>query len=332
MTLRRRTFNGLLLTAAGSSLVPTVLARSSDITRFYDSADATAMADAVRKRDILPSELLEEAIRRAEQAEAAYNILTMEHFDLAREQLTATTPSGPFGGVPFLLKDMGIKLEGTITTNGSRLLADNVAKSTSELVKRYQRAGVVIFGKTNVPEFGAALTTENLFTGDCLNPWNPAYSAGGSSGGTAAAIAARVLPMAHGTDGGGSIRAPANHCGVFGFKPTRGLTPDPGGAGMSVGHVLTRSVRDSAAMMDATAGYVPGAPYGAGLAADGHLAATRVDPRPLRIALNLSAPEVDIHPDCRAAVLATAKLLQELGHTVEEAAPNLDFELSLIHI
>jgi Asp-tRNA(Asn)/Glu-tRNA(Gln) amidotransferase A subunit family amidase len=324
--LRRRTFNGLLLAAVGSAIAPGLTAGNNDISRFYDSADATAMAQAIRKGDILASELLEEAIRRAERAEAAFNILTMEHYELARQQLAAGTPGGPFGGVPFLLKDMGITLKDTITTNGSRMLATKVASKTAELVKRYQRAGVVIFGKTNVPEYGLALTTENLFTGDCLNPWNRQYSTGGSSGGSAAAVAAGVLPMAHATDGGGSIRAPANHCGVFGFKPTRGLTPDPSGAGMSVGHVVSRSVRDSAAMMDASAGYVPGAPYGVGLAANGHLAATQQEPGKLRIALNLTVPDVDIHPDCRAAVLATAKLLEGLGHSVEEAAPDLNYD------
>ena len=325
--MRRRTFNGLLLATVGSAIAPAVAARNSDISSFYENADATAMAEAVGKGDIKASELLEEAIRRAQRAEAAFNILTMEHYELARQQLAASTPTGPFAGVPFLLKDLGVMLKGTITTNGSRMLAGNVASNTTEIVQRFQRAGIVIFGKTNIPEYGLALTTENPFTGDCLNPWNTAYSTGGSSGGSAAAVAAGVLPIAHATDGGGSIRAPANHCGVFGFKPTRGLTPDPSGAGMSVGHVVTRSVRDSAAMLDAIAGYVPGAPYGAGLVADGHLAASQQKPRKLRIALNLTVPDVEIDPDCRAAVLATAKLLSELGHIVEEAAPQLDYDL-----
>ena len=138
----------------------------------------------------------------------------------------------------------------------------------------------MIFGKTNTPEYGMALTTENLFSGDTLNSWNPEYSTGGSDGGSAAAIAAGILPMAHGTDGGGSIRVPANHCGVFGFKPSRGLTPGVNGSGMSVGHVLSRSVRDSAAMMDASAGYEAGAPYGAGLAAQFERAAPWSQRRP----------------------------------------------------
>ena len=326
MEMDRRDFNKLLGVGAASTLLPNIAMAQSDISTFYDSADAMDLAAAVRKGDILPAELLEEAIRRAQIAERALNILTMDHYYLARQQVLDGIPDGPFSGVPFLLKDMGVTLKGTITTNGSRLLANNVARHTAELVKRQQRAGLVIFGKTNVPEFGAALTTENLFTGDCLNPWNNAYSTGGSSGGSAAAVVSGVIPMAHGTDGGGSIRVPANHCGVFGFKPSRGLTPDPSGTGMSVGHVVTRSVRDSATMMDATAGYVPVAPYGIGLAAEGHFAATQREPRKLRIALNLTVPEVEIHPDCRAAVLATAKLLEKLGHSVEETAPTLDYQ------
>jgi amidase len=192
MELDRRDFNKLLGVGAASTLLPNIAMAESDIATFYDSADAMDLATAVRKGDILPAELLEEAIRRAQIAERALNILTMDHYDLARQQVRDGILDGPFSGVPFLLKDMGVTLKGTITTNGSRLLANNVASRTAELVERQQRAGLVIFGKTNVPEFGAALTTENLFTGDCLNPWNTAYSTGGSSGGSSAG---RISPL-----------------------------------------------------------------------------------------------------------------------------------------
>ena len=250
--LNRRELNKLLLVSAGAALSPGLWAKTSDIASFYANADAMAMAAAVKRGDISALELLDEAIARVERVNPVINAITLKHYELARQQIKAGLPPGPLSGVPFLLKDLGVTLAGTITTQGSRLHANDVAKRSSTLVQRQLQTGLVIFGKTNTPEYGLALTTENLFSGDTLNPWNREYSTGGSSGGAAAAVAAGILPLAHGTDGGGSIRVPANHCGVFGFKPSRGLTPGVNGSGMSIGHALSRSVRDSATLLDAT--------------------------------------------------------------------------------
>jgi Asp-tRNA(Asn)/Glu-tRNA(Gln) amidotransferase A subunit family amidase len=327
MSYTRREFNRMSLLAAGASLASaTGLAQQSNVTDLYNNADATALAEYVRKGEVSALELLEEAIRRTELVNPVINAVSQKHYELARDAIVAGLPQGPFTGVPFLLKDLKVSLAGTVTSNGSRLHGNNVAKKTSLLVQRYQQAGLVIYGKTNTPEYGAALTTENLFLGDCLNPWNTQYSTGGSSGGSAAAVAANILPMAHATDGGGSIRVPADHCGVFGFKPTRGVTPGASGSAMSVSHVVARSVRDSAAMLDATAGYEPGAPYGLMCEPGGYLAATRRETGKLRVALNLTAPAVAIDPDCKAAVLQTARLLEQMGHHVEEATPALDYK------
>lgn len=316
--------------ALGASLATTAHVAAAttrnNISDLYDNADALKLAELLRQKQVSAQELLDEAIRRVELINPKINAVTMQHYDLARQAIQQGLPEGPFSGVPFLLKDLGTKLAGTVTSSGSRLLRNNKATANSTLVNRYQQAGLVIFGKTNTPEYGLALTTENHFYGDCFNPWNPAHSTGGSSGGAAAAVAAGILPVAHGTDGGGSIRVPAAHCGVFGFKPSRGVTPGVMGAGMSIGHVLSRSVRDSAAMLDATGGYEPGAPYGVHSAAGGYLAATQQEPGPLRIALNLQNPQVEIHPGCVKAVTDTAKRLEDLGHHVEEATPPLDFD------
>ena len=333
MTYSRRQFSKMALLAAGATAAGGIGLASGasrrggvQLAALYSNSDATALAEHVARGEVSAMELLDEAIRRVELVNPAINAISQKHYDLARAAIDKGLPKGPFTGVPFLLKDLGVSLAGTVTSHGSRLHANDVAAKTSLLVQRYQQAGLVIFGKTNTPEYGLALTTENLFLGDCLNPWNPRYSTGGSSGGSAAAVAASILPVAHATDGGGSIRVPANHCGVFGFKPTRGVTPGVSGPGMSIGHVVARSVRDSAAMLDATAGYEPGAPYGLFSEPGAYLAATRREPGSLRVALNLSVPAMDIDADCRAAVLKTAKLLEQMGHTVEEAAPPLDYD------
>ena len=282
MPLKRRDFNRLSLMAMGAALTGTAKAATTDIASLYEDADAMGLAEQVRLGRVSAKELLDEAIRRTELVNPRINAVTMQHYELARKAIDKGLPAGPFSGVPFLLKDLGVTLAGTVTTNGSRLHRDQLAKSTSLLVQRYQQAGLVIFGKTNTPEYGMALTTENLFLGDCLNPWNPAHSTGGSSGGAAAAVAAGIIPVAHATDGGGSIRVPANHCGVFGFKPTRGMTPGASGSAMSIGHVVSRSVRDSAAMLDASAGYEPGAPFGLLPRRGSFLEAVTQSPGPLK--------------------------------------------------
>ena len=318
--------------AAGAALTKASAgtAAASGLGDLYDRSDATDLAALVQRRAVSPKELLEEAIRRTELVNDRLNCVTLKHYELA-EAATNNVPGGSLGGVPFLVKDLGIALAGTPTTGGSRALFGINAPGDSTMAARYKQAGLVIFGKTNVPEFGMAFTTEPTAYGACRNPWNLQHTTGGSSGGSAAAVAAGIVPIAHGTDGGGSIRVPAAACGVFGFKPTRLLTPrGPGSAlgpsAMSVGHVLSRTVRDSALLLDLTAGYEPGAPFAAPRAHGSFAAATRRDPGTMKIALNLTEPDVTLDPECRGAVIDAARRLEALGHVVEEAAPEVDFD------
>jgi amidase len=325
-TVYRREFLGLALGSAVSCGAKGQGAAFEGIaTADYDRADAMALAQWVARGDASPAEILQEAIKRLRNVNPQLNLLSQDHLELALTASQRKLPQGPFTGVPFLLKDLGIQMKGTITSAGSALHANTVATADSEIVHRFKNAGLVIFGKTNTPEFGLALTTEGRFLGDCHNPWSLNHSTGGSSGGAAAAVAAGVVPMAHATDGGGSIRVPATFCGLLGLKPTRGLTPGSRGSGMSVGHVVTRSVRDSALMLEALAGYQPGAPYGLGLPHTGFFNAITHDPPPLKIAIDLSEPEVKIDPEVTEAVLKAAQLLESLGHSVEEAAPGINY-------
>ena len=324
---RRRQFLGFAFAAAISRRVQGQGAAVDGVNQTdYDVADATTLAQWVARGDASPPELLAEAVKRLRIVNPRLNLFSQDHIELALAASRADLPQGPFTGVPFLLKDLGSQLQGTVTSSGSALHATARAKQDSEIVLRFKNAGLVIFGKTNTPEFGLALTTEGKHLGDCLNPWNLNHSTGGSSGGSAAAVAAGVIPMAHATDGGGSIRVPATFCGLLGLKPTRGLTPGSRGSGMSVAHVVTRSVRDSALMLEALAGYESGAPYGLGLPSTGFYSATTRNPPPLKIAINLNEPQVNVDPEVREAVLSSAKLLEALGHSVEEAAPGINYE------
>ncbi|HEY8081557.1 MAG TPA: amidase family protein, partial [Acidimicrobiales bacterium] len=219
--------------------------------------DATALAQLVAKGEVSPKELVDDAIARIERLNPTLNAVIFELFDLAREQAAGELPDGPFRGVPFLLKDFIAELEGTPFAEGTTFTGDYRSTVTQELTRRYQRAGFVICGKTNAPEFAILPTTEPRRFGPSRNPWDTTRTTGGSSGGTAAAVAAGMVPVAHGNDGGGSIRIPASCCGLVGVKPTRGrvsLAPNFGDmfAGLVCEHVLTRSVRDSAAVLDAT--------------------------------------------------------------------------------
>jgi len=251
-------------------------------------------------------------------------------YDLAREKARGDLPAGPFRGVPFLLKDLMVDYAGVPTNRGSRFHHGFVPDHDTEMVKRYKAAGLIAIGKTNVPEYGLVPYTEPELFGPANNPWDLSRNTGGSSGGSAAAVATRIVPIAHGNDGGGSIRIPASCCGVFGLKPTRGrnpIGPDIGESwyGLSCDHVLTRSVRDSAAMLDATAGPDIGAPYYAAPPARPFLDEVGADPGRLRIAFT-TAPLLPgtMDPVCIAGVEATAKLCQDLGHDVVEATPQID--------
>jgi amidase len=292
--------------------------------------DATAQAELVRRGEVQPVELVEAAIERAELLNPKVNAIITPLYERARDAATGRLPDGPFRGVPFLLKDLLAAYAGVRMTGGSRFLQNFVPERDSELVIRLKRAGLVILGKTNTPEFGILPTTEPLFFGPTRNPWKLDRSPGGSSGGSAAAVAAGIVPIAHANDGGGSIRIPASCCGLFGLKPTRArnpLGPEVGDimGGLVVEHAVTRSVRDSAALLDATAGPDVGDPYWAPPQARPYVEEVRTDPGRLRIAYSTKAPNgAKIHPDCINAVLGVAKLCAELGHEVAEAAPEIN--------
>jgi amidase len=292
--------------------------------------DALGQAELVRRGEVEPVELLDRAIERLERVNGALNAVVTRMYEQAREAAAGELPDGPFRGVPFLLKDLFTAYAGARLTNGARVCEALVPRYDSELVLRYKRAGLVIFGKTNTPEFGIPPTTENRLFGATRNPWNPARSPGGSSGGAAVVVAARVVPMAHGGDGGGSIRIPASACGVFGLKPTRGrnpLGPDVGDllSGLVCEHALTLTVRDSAALLDATAGPDSGDPYWAPPPAGRFLDEVGRDPGRLRIGFTTAAPTgVAVDRDCIAAVQEAARLCASLGHEVSEATPAID--------
>ncbi len=295
--------------------------------------DATAQADLVRRGEAQPIELLEAAIARAEQLNPALNAIVTPLYEQARKAARGSLPEGPFRGVPFLLKDLLAAYAGVRMTSGSAFLRDYVPDHDSELVARFRRAGLVVFGKTNTPEFGILPTTEPQLFGPCHNPWNTGRSTGGSSGGSAAAVAAGIVPMAHANDGGGSIRIPASCCGVFGMKPTRArnsLGPDVGDimGGLVVEHAVTRTVRDSAALLDAVCGPGVGDPYQAPPRTRPFIEEVGVDPGQLRIAFTTTPPTgVKIDEECVRAVHEAAKLCEGLGHVVEEAAPEINGEL-----
>ena len=299
----------------------------------YKAHDALGLAALVRSAQVGVAELLDTAIAQIEVLNPPLNAVIRTRYDAARREAQQVDSAAPFAGVPFLVKDIVANIAGEPTGCGNRLCASIDMPRDSELVRRYRAAGLVMLGRTNTPEFGLTPYTEPQAFGVTRNPWSSSHSPGGSSGGSAAAVAARMLPMASASDGGGSIRIPASCCGLFGFKPSRGLTPtgpDFGEfwSGFAIEHVLSRSVRDSAAMLDATAGIDAGAPYAAPGKARPYLDEVTAAPRPLRIAYS-SAPLLgghDVHADCVAAVAAGARLLEGLGHRVEEAAPPVDRE------
>lgn len=294
----------------------------------YRSHDGLSLASLVRRGEISAPEVLELAIARAEAVNPSINCIVERLYDRARKTAKGPLPDGPFAGVPFLLKDLGMALEGTVTTQGSRFYRDWVADYTSTIVERYEQAGLVIMGKSASPEFGGTATTESILFGDTANPWNLAHSAGGSSGGSSAAVAAGILPLANATDGGGSIRIPASCCGLFGLKTSRGRTPHGPkilSSDMSVAHAVTRSVRDSAALLDATMGPEPGQTLIAPAPAGAYLNAVQRDPAALRIGL-ITTPVTHspVHPECTSAAANAAKLCESLGHTVENVQLPVD--------
>jgi amidase len=296
----------------------------------YLRYDATGLAGLVARGKVSPLELAETAIARIERLNPAVNAVIHRMDEAARRAARGTLPDGPFRGVPFLLKDLLSGVAGEPFQCGSAFLKGFRAPHDSELVRRYRQAGFVFLGKTNTPEFGLTPVTEPAAFGPTSNPWDLTRTSGGSSGGSAAAVACGMVPVASGGDGGGSIRIPASCCGLFGMKPTRArvpMGPDLGEIwhGAVVEHVLTRSVRDSAAILDATAGSDPGAPYVAPPPERPYTEEIVRSVGPLRIAFT-ARPWLGgtVHPDCAAALQDGVTLLESLGHHVEEASPELD--------
>jgi amidase len=295
----------------------------------YRRRDAVALAGLVAKGEVSARDVLEAAITRTEAVNPKINAVVHKQYDRARAAADKG-PRGPLAGVPYLLKDLGTFEAGEPARFGSSLYADFVADHDSAYTARCKRAGLLIMGRSSTPELGISPSTEPRLFGPCRNPWNLAHSAGGSSGGAAAAVAAGILPMAHATDGGGSIRIPAAQCGLLGLKPSRGrvsFAPDAGEGwgGLSTGHVVSRSVRDCAVMLDCTAGAEPGDPYSAPPPARPFAEEIARPPARLKIALMRKDYRGDaLHPECLAAVERAAKLCESLGHAVEEAYPDLN--------
>lgn len=290
--------------------------------------DAVGLAAAIRRGEVSPPELVDAMVSRIERVEPRLHALATFDPDRAREIAAGALPDGPFRGVPILLKDLAFE-EGERATFGSVLFDDYRGTFSSELVRRIRAAGFVRLGRTTTPEFGLLPTTESALYGPTHNPWDPGRSPGGSSGGAAALVAARALPLAQGSDGGGSIRIPAAACGVFGLKPSRGRLPrrPPSPADfLSVDLALTLSVRDAAAFLDAVAGPTPGDAYHAPPAGP-FLPEVERDPPPLVIAYTVEDFRGEpVHPECREAVLRAIELFDGLGHRVVEARPPIDGE------
>jgi amidase len=301
--------------------------------------DATAQAALVRDGSVTPRELVDAALARIDVVNPQLNAVIHRRDEHARDEADARPPEGPFRGVPILVKD----LDGTLADEplhlGNRMLRDlgHVADHDSYLFARLRAAGCVVVGKTNTPELGLLPTTESLAYGPTRNPWDLTRSPGGSSGGSAAAVAAGMVPFAHAGDGGGSIRIPASACGLFGLKPTRGrvsLGPDDGEgwAGLVARHVVTRSVRDSAAALDVIAGAMPGDPYAAAPPARPFLDEVGTEPGKLRIGVRSATPAglAEVDPACTDALDGAAALLASLGHELEPAAPEPFDDLALL--
>lgn len=306
----------------------------------YLACDATELARLVARGDTSPSELLELALAQHARVHGRVNAICMLMEQEARAQACAPAP-GPFAGVPFLIKDGGHHYAGIPTSFGSRSMQRIVPRQHSSVVRRYLEAGLVIFGKTNLPEFALKGVTDPELFGRTSNPWNLDHTPGGSSGGAAAAIAAGIVPMAAGNDGGGSIRIPAACCGLFGLRPSRGrVSSGPATAevwfGASSEGVLSRSVRDSARALDVLQGAEPGDPFVIAPPSGSYAELMRREPGRLRIGFTTRSPiGSEVHPEAVAAVTHAAQLLAKLGHEVEEAEPAIDgaaLAASYLHI
>jgi amidase len=296
----------------------------------YDALDALGLAALVASRQVPAAEVLEAALERADARNPRLNAIVARFDDEARRRAAGPLPAGPLSGVPFLLKELSTAWKGHPMTGCSRLGAGFLPDHDSEVVRRLEAAGLVLFGLTNAPELGILAHTESALYGPARNPWSADQTPGGSSGGSGAAVAARILPAAHGNDGGGSLRIPASHGGVFALKPSRGrvsFAPDRSEAwmGLSEEGVITRTVRDSAALLDLLAGPAPGELPTIPPPARPWLQEVSTPPGRLRVALTTeSFFGHETHPECVAAAEETGRLLESLGHQVEVARPPFD--------
>lgn len=297
----------------------------------YLQYDGLGLAELVAKKQVQPAELLKIALERSQQVNPELNAITIAMHDYA-EQRSQQKLEGPFAGVPFLVKDLYQEYQGYPSSFGCKAFKrlGYIAETHSEIVNRWNAAGIVTFGRTNTPEFGIKGITEPDAWGACKNPWNLKHNSGGSSGGSASAVAAGIVPLAGASDGGGSIRIPASYCGLFGLKPSRGRTPwgphtSEAMHGAAMQHVLTKSVRDSAAMLDATQGEDTHSLFKIPAPTTSYISVIQQAPKKLRIGYSISSPiGTKVSQDAQNAVLHTAKLLTDLGHDVIEAQPAID--------
>ena len=297
----------------------------------YQQYDGLGLAELVAKKEVHPHELLLTALLRAAEVNPKLNAITIPMHDYAQKR-SQQSLQGPFAGVPFLVKDLFQEFKGYPSTFGSKAFkrANYIAQTNSEIVNRWENAGIVTFGRTNTPEFGIKGITEPEAWGTCHNPWNLKHNSGGSSGGSASAVAAGIVPLAGAGDGGGSIRIPASYCGLFGLKPSRGRTPwgphlSEAMHGAAMQHVLTKSVRDSAAMLDATHGSELHSLFSIKTPEQNYLDIIQRPPKQLKIAYSVKSPiGTKVSCEAEAAILHTAKLLESLGHIVVEAQPPIN--------
>jgi amidase len=297
----------------------------------YADYDGLGLAELVRNRDVTPSELLEAAIERIERNNGKLNAVVHKAYDEARGVAAGALPDGPFKGVPFLIKDLGVRVKGWPRTSASRFAQIDSDEGDSELITRYRATGAVLAGKTNTPEFGIPGVTTSALLGPCRNPWNTDHITGGSSGGAAAAVAAGMVPLAHASDGLGSIRIPAACCGLVGMKTTRDRNPNgqhdaDRAIGLSVDHVVSRTVRDSAAMLDATGHPEGNSPFAYPAKERPYIEEMARAPGKLRIGWSSETPRGEpIEPEIRAALERTAEALGKLGHDVREEGLGIDY-------
>jgi amidase len=288
----------------------------------YENFDGIGINQLLRCGAVSQREVIEAAIAKIEALNPSLNAVVTQMFDLALEQASGPLPDSPLAGAPVLLKDERADYAGVVTGNGCKLFDHIIAQQDAHIVTRYKAAGLAIIGKANLPELGISVSTESVKHGPARNPWDSSLTAGGSSGGSAVAVASRMVPMAHGTDAGGSIRIPAAFCGAFGMKPTRarissGPLRGEAWSGMTNEHAITRSVRDSAALLDASAGPATGDPYFPARPEVSFLSEVDREPGKLRIGMSVTAPSDEtLDPGIIEATLRTAKLLESLGHEI----------------